>query len=365
MKRSSYRVLSSLLALVACDVPLDVGHNNPLGDEDGASSTGIDHHGTEESGEAPGTTTGGDESTGRDGDSIVCDYSEHPLVDEPCATCVCEDLNTGFGSLPPPDGTCVYLACGDETSLDGRRYVSESAEGFSIIPSSPLTMHFDVQVRDDLEFHTVSASGGCNGIYSDSYTLEDGVIKIDGESTTLIGCLPDLHQQDSLIGDFLWGEPTVEIVEPRLILTRGDTRLVMLDRTIADLRPDLPLTGTRWRMFRMVDKSEFEDNYMVLSVLTTDGAPSITFGDDGEASIFTGCTTGLAEVTTMGSELILSEVVYGDELCPETIDPTIAQAHESILQEFQSGFSFRSEISFDVLEMSRGVFVFEFQGETE
>ncbi len=131
--------------------------------------------------------------------------------------------------------------------LLGHTYLStEVTEAGKPRPLAPKT-RISLRFSDDGRLH---ADAGCNSM-SGPVDLGDATIDAGTLATTEMGCDPPRHAQDSWLADLLAAKPGWRLEGHRLVLTSGDTRIVLLDRKIAD--PDRPLAKTRWEVTTLVE----------------------------------------------------------------------------------------------------------------
>jgi heat shock protein HslJ len=169
------------------------------------------------------------------------------------------------GSSTPPDGT-------GGPGLDGRTFLSTGIEGRILVAGSRIRIAF----RDG----QISASGGCNSM-SGQYRVDGDRLVAGNLATTEMGCDEPLMAQDTWLAELL-GEATIAIDGDTLVLARGNVRLTMEDREIAD--PDRPLLGTRW----VLDGIRSGDAVSSMPVGVT---AALTFSD-GRVDVEAGCNRG-------------------------------------------------------------------------
>lgn len=179
--------------------------------------------------------------------------------------------------------------------LDGRAFVStrvlEDGEERPLVPGTRIELSF----ADG----RLSARAGCN-LMGAGYRVEDGVLRlVGGVSTTEMGCDPERHQQDAWLAGFLGSAPRVELEGPRLALSSGGTEIRLLDREVVE--PDLPLSGTTWRLDTIVEGG-------VASSVPA-GLEATLRVDDGRIGGFDGCNEwGARLISSEGGVLVLGRV---------------------------------------------------------
>lgn len=157
-------------------------------------------------------------------------------------------------------------------SPEGRTFVSTNVEGRALVAGSIIRFTF--------QDGGVSANAGCNSM-GGPYRIEGDRLIADQLSTTEMACDPALMEQDRWLAGLLGGA-TITLDGDTLTLTKGITRLTLLDREVAD--PDRPLLGTRW----VVDGLVAGDT---ASSVPAGVIAALTFAD-GRVDVEAGCNTG-------------------------------------------------------------------------
>src|SRR5690606_25094412 len=125
---------------------------------------------------------------------------------------------------------------------------------------------------------------------------------------TLLGCEPDLANQEDWYFGFLQSAPTIELDGDVLVLEGGDTRIEYLDPEIAT--PDLPLVGPP----RTVDTAIQGEGA---------GAPpwpdpaALVFTAEGTVEVLTGCNQGTASYQVSGTSITFADLVLDEMECTE------------------------------------------------
>jgi heat shock protein HslJ len=185
--------------------------------------------------------------------------------------------------------------------LDGREFIAQTVTGRELVAGTEIRMSF----RDE----SVSVHAGCNSMFG-MYSIEDGVLRVDGVGSTAIGCDGPRHAQDEWVSELLVGRPKIALEGPRLTLTGDGVKLVMLDREMAS--PDRPLVGTNWIGNGIGDE---------VAISFSPGASQVTvsFADDGGFEVFTSCRQGTGTFTTEGTTIQFEGLVYEDGIdCSST-----------------------------------------------
>jgi heat shock protein HslJ len=149
----------------------------------------------------------------------------------------------------------ALTACGNESaarpdsgaSLTGRTFLSTSVTE----NGKPRPLAAKTQVR--LEFTTdgrLSWNAGCNSSQT-SVSTSDGRLSLGKEITsTAMGCMGPLQDQDAWIGRVLLSKPAWKLDGDKLVLSTESTTISLLDKETA--QPDRSLDGTKWKLTTVV-----------------------------------------------------------------------------------------------------------------
>lgn len=212
---------------------------------------------------------------------------------------------------------------GTSDQLAGRTFVSESVEGWTLVPGTEVRLRFKSG-----EF---LATSGCNSMGVE-YGLNDGVLSVLNLSTTEMGCDSERHAQDKWLMDLLLASPKLKLVEPRLELTTKDARMVLLDREIQS--PDRPLVGTLW------SGNGFGNGDSVgYSPAATQ--PTVRFDPTGSVDVSTPCQTGVGSYTVAGATVSFEGLAYDGAPCADPMDQHVSK--ETLLVLDGSPVSFTIE----------------------
>lgn len=120
---------------------------------------------------------------------------------------------------------------------------------FLSVPAAPgeevLRLVEGTRVRLAFQEGTVTAQAGCNHLRGEVTTDGDRLVVSD-VGATLIGCSPELTDQDTRLTRFLQDRPRWQLDGDTLLLTTHETRLRLVD--VRSAEPDRPLEGTRWAL---------------------------------------------------------------------------------------------------------------------
>jgi heat shock protein HslJ len=114
-------------------------------------------------------------------------------------------------------------------ALAGTTYVSTEVTGHDLVEGRALTLGFP-------EAGKLTAAAGCNSYFGD-FGVTDGKLDVGQLGGTLIGCPPELQEQDEWMAAFLGSEPEVALDGDTLTRDRTDTTVTLVDRTVA--QPDV------------------------------------------------------------------------------------------------------------------------------
>jgi heat shock protein HslJ len=179
-----------------------------------------------------------------------------------------------------------------EERLQGRTYLSteitDDGAPRELVDGTRLSLQFTGDGR-------LLANAGCNSM-SGEVSLEDSRLDVGGGlATTEMGCDPARHEQDEWLAKLLDTSPEWRVDGDQLILTSGESRIVLLDRLVAE--PDRPLTGTHWELSTIIEGAAAS------SVPKLDKTPDLTFTKDGEVKGFSGCNGFGGEAKVSGSTI--------------------------------------------------------------
>ncbi|TDW88998.1 heat shock protein HslJ [Kribbella sp. VKM Ac-2566] len=148
----------------------------------------------------------------------------------------------------------ALTACGNESaarpdsgaSLTGRTFLSTSVTE----NGKPRPLAANTRVRLQFTSGRISWNSGCNS--SDTtVSASDGRLSLGKEITsTAMGCMGALQNQDTWIGRVLLSKPTWKLDGDKLVLSTETTTISLLDKETAE--PDLALDGTKWKLTSIV-----------------------------------------------------------------------------------------------------------------
>jgi heat shock protein HslJ len=148
----------------------------------------------------------------------------------------------------------ALTACGNESaarpdsgaSLTDRTFLSTSVTE----NGKPRPLAAKTQVRLQFTNGRISWNAGCNS--SDTtVSTSDGRLSLGKEITsTAMGCMGPLQDQDAWIGRVLLSKPAWKLDGDKLVLSTESTTISLLDKETA--QPDRALDGTKWKLTTVV-----------------------------------------------------------------------------------------------------------------
>ena len=175
-----------------------------------------------------------------------------------------------------------------EDALLDRSFLLESADGYTPVASTTITVSFDSE--------GFGFSAGCNSHFG-SYTLCDGKLCLQGLGSTQIGCEPALAAQDEWLANFFTSQPQIVLEGDTLTFTGAAATLVFLDREVAN--PDRPLTGRVWTVDTIIDGG-------AASNVPLSAPATLEFLEGGTLNVFSGCNDMVFSYEAAGSEITFS-----------------------------------------------------------
>lgn len=98
--------------------------------------------------------------------------------------------------------------------LDGRTFVSTSAQGYEIVAGTTITLSF--------EDERISAAAGCN-TQNGGVEVTEGQLRLTSPlASTMMGCEEPLMAQDQWVASFLEADPDITLEGDALTLSVGD-----------------------------------------------------------------------------------------------------------------------------------------------
>jgi heat shock protein HslJ len=218
----------------------------------------------------------------------------------------CSSNDSGGSSQEPtttsaaPSGTPV-----DAELLDGNRFTSTSVDGHDLAEGTVIEL--------DFEDGSMSVRGGCNTMFG-AYKVTDGTLAWSGEpAATLIGCEPELSDQDAWLLDLFTKGMAATSDGTSLTLTDGQTTIELSGADESSAAAE-ELLGQKWTVVGSVTDD-------VTSLYPQDvDRPFLDVGKDGHATLFTGCNSGSTVIEVSGSTVTFDQTAVTLKLCHGTAD---------------------------------------------
>jgi heat shock protein HslJ len=216
----------------------------------------------------------------------------------------------GQGSAAQPGGSS------SAADLIGRTFLStsvtEGGQPRELVPGTKVSLWFAEDGR-------LVANAGCNTM-TGQVRLDGGKLETpDGLSMTEMGCDAPRHAQDEWLATLLQSGPSWRVDGDELVLTSGQTELVLLDRAVAEPAP--PVEGTKWLL---------ETIYAGETASSAPTGPYLIFAD-GRVTGSTGCNDLGGPATITGSNIEFGPINMTRKGCPDDLVP-VEQAMVAVLQ---------------------------------
>jgi len=184
-------------------------------------------------------------------------------------------------------------------------YASTEVTGYELVANTRLEIGFPDPSK-------ITARAGCNSFFGD-YRIEDDVLVIGELGGTLIGCPPELQDQDDWMAGFLDSRPSIALDGDILILAGPDATAVLQDREVAE--PDVGLEGTRW---------------IVDSVITADAVSNVPQDVGAYLELSEGTVTGNGGCNTLNGTATVGEdtITFGPLATTRLTCPDQSLEHE-------------------------------------
>lgn len=244
------------------------------------------------------------------------------------------------------------VGCSDEGNGGGGTSALVAGD-YRSTPASTFVLVDGTAVHLAVGRSELSVSAGCNTLGA-SFTLDGDVLVVDDLVSTMIGCTPELADQDVRLGSFLESRPVVAPSADGMTWTGdGGATIVLVDRAVAE--PDRPLQGTRWTLESVSDGE---------AVVSAVGFELVTLVfDAGSVTLNTGCAEGGAaygpdpDLTSTGGGIVLAPLtlVRSDDGCGDGV-----REAEAALTEIFGGAA-GARVVADTLELRRGAVALTFR----
>ncbi|MQA27382.1 MAG: META domain-containing protein [Micromonosporaceae bacterium] len=196
----------------------------------------------------------------------------------------------------------------------GRTFLSDSVTD----KGEPRPLVAGSQIRLEFKRGWIGAHAGCNSFSGDAEFDGDRLV-VTGLGGTEMACEQNLMKQDEWLTGLLTDKPTWRLDGDTLILTRGETRIKLTDRRVAD--PDRPVQDTRWVVESILDGN-------TAASVPVGATAHLTFGDDAKVRGDTGCNQFSATVAVTKSTIAFSNLVATKKACaggPGELEKTVLE----------------------------------------
>ncbi|MFT4008448.1 MAG: META domain-containing protein [Nocardioidaceae bacterium] len=215
--------------------------------------------------------------------------------------------------------------------LAGNVFVGTDVTGHDLVPGSSLRLEFDKG--------KLSAYVGCNRM-SAGFSLDDGLLKVDPMSGTMMGCAQELTDQDTWLSEFLGAGPKIELDAGTLALASGEVVVRLAEEsTVGDAAS---LEGTDWKLTTVIQGDS-------ASSVPADTKAGIRI-DGGSLLARTGCNNGRATVTVGDDALTVSPLASTKMACLAPYD----EIEPAFLAVVQSNPTYQIEYDTLTLTSSNG-----------
>ncbi|RVW11624.1 META domain-containing protein [Prescottella agglutinans] len=220
------------------------------------------------------------------------------------ALSACGTTADGADASSTAEPPAVSTAAAPEDALWGRTFLSTSVTGSTIPGSGPLEVAFP-------ERGHIAMSAGCNRGVS-SVDLAGGTVKTGPIATTMMACPGDLAGADEWMTDLFAAEPSWTLAEDTLTLASESITVTLADKKTTE--PVRPVIGTTW-----VVESLIKPDAIVTSAALETSAPSLTIGQDGQATGSTGCNRFSGPVRVGDSTITFGKLATTRVACPDDV----------------------------------------------
>ncbi|CAM3230896.1 META domain-containing protein [Prescottella defluvii] len=186
----------------------------------------------------------------------------------------CGNSDDGADAGTTTSDATASATAAPEDALWGHTFLSTAVTGTAIPGGGPLEVAFP-------EKGNIAMSAGCNrGV--GGVDLSGGVVKTGAIATTMMACPDELAGADTWMTDLFATQPSWALTDGVLTLTSPGTTVTLADKKTAN--PDRPLVGTTWVVDTLISPQA-----VMTSAALEASAPTLTIGDNGQATGTTGC----------------------------------------------------------------------------
>ncbi|MBA2532464.1 MAG: META domain-containing protein [Nocardioidaceae bacterium] len=219
---------------------------------------------------------------------------------------------------------------GDESSVDGRTFLSTSVTPRSLVAGTRIRLTFDGD--------SLGADAGCNSLLG-QVRVDGGRLVTDGSiGMTEMGCDQPLMDQDAWLAELLGSGPELRLNGDDLTLRAADGTVVeLVDRRVAD--PDRPLAGTKWVLDGIIEGAGPDG---AVSSVPQDVTATLRISADGQLTLTTGCNTGSGSVD-IGDGVLRLDWTYLTEMDCAGDRMRVEQAVQTALSQDEIAYSIEAD----------------------
>jgi len=209
--------------------------------------------------------------------------------------------------------------------LPGRTFLLQSSEGADLLSGTTVHLHF----TDD----SFSVTASCNHM-GGSYTLEQERLVVGDMFQTEMGCDTERHTQDDWLQKFFASKPELSVEGNTLTLANDTSKLVFLDRKVAD--PDRALQSTVWEI------NSYIDGESAMGLMGIE-SPRVTFAAGGTWQARSVCLDASGRYTVKGDRIALFGTHTRQGACVEN-DKEAAEFVSSVLVDGELTFKIEARM---------------------
>ncbi len=216
----------------------------------------------------------------------------------------CGSTADGADTNSTAETPAVSTPASPADALWGRTFLSTSVTGSTIPGGGPLEVAFP-------EPDHIAMSAGCNRGVS-SVDLSDGTVKTGPIATTMMTCPGELAGADKWMTDLFATQPSWTLADDALTLASQDITVILTDKKTTE--PDRPVIGTTWAVDALI-----KPDAVVTSAAIEASAPTLTIGQDGQATGSTGCNRFSGPVRVGDSTITFGKLATTRVACPDDV----------------------------------------------
>jgi heat shock protein HslJ len=212
------------------------------------------------------------------------------------ALAACGSDDAGSSNSAPPDDDENPSLVPTQDELANRAFESTSVVGHELVEGTDIGIVFEAS--------SISAKAGCNTMFG-GYQFDENALMVGTLASTMMACDQALMDQDTWLGEFLTGLPTIAYDGSSLILERDGVVI-----TFAEIA-DAPIEGTTWEVTGIVAEE-------AVSSVPADATATFTIAD-GTIDVDTGCNTGSGTVEVSLTSLTFGPIATTKMACADDV----------------------------------------------